>query len=472
MGQFTANISRNMHDARNRYLTIITQQGMVPMDADFNDQFDSFIDYLRIALMTSAGDGSPNNGFKIVGTGATNDFTIKGGDGTFDGAGVMVIKGYPVYLYGDITYNGTPVAGLAGEDQRSIFPRVTGVSYDAVSNKTTITDSAANYATGELVGRVITPDVDTPANSYPIIGNTATTIEVSGDITANVTVGRRYRLGLTTPSANRTDGVFLNVYLDEVDSTEDTNLVHSVTLPSPASFEAARRKRMEATIFVREDTTTHGNFTSYTDSDGNVHSVVKIATINRTASISTIDANMVVDLRRSINPGGIQAPVGTITAFGGSTAPTGWLICDGASLLITDFPDLYNVIGTSYGTGGAGTFNLPDLRGKIPFGLNASDADFQNLGQTGGTKDSTHTHSISGSTDPAGAHNHGGLTNTTLVESFVGNFGRAAGSTTIPQFGINTEPDHTHGINLTSGSAGSSNGNLNPYVVTNYIIKF
>ena len=58
-----------------------------------------------------------------------------------------------------------------------------------------------------------------------------------------------------------------------------------------------------------------------------------------------------------------DTPVGTIQAFGGTAIPTGWLLCDGTELNRTDYPDLFAVIGTSFGTPSANTkFKLPDLR--------------------------------------------------------------------------------------------------------------
>lgn len=62
-------------------------------------------------------------------------------------------------------------------------------------------------------------------------------------------------------------------------------------------------------------------------------------------------------------------PVGSIQAFAGANAPTGWLLCDGSAVRRGDYPDLYNTLGTQYGSGdGATTFNIPDLRGRVPAG--------------------------------------------------------------------------------------------------------
>ena len=66
---------------------------------------------------------------------------------------------------------------------------------------------------------------------------------------------------------------------------------------------------------------------------------------------------------------------GTIVAFGGSVAPSGWLLCDGSAVSRTTFADLFTTIGTRWGIGdGTTTFNLPDLRGRFLHGGSGPDA--------------------------------------------------------------------------------------------------
>ncbi len=60
--------------------------------------------------------------------------------------------------------------------------------------------------------------------------------------------------------------------------------------------------------------------------------------------------------------------------FAGSYVVEGWLACDGASYPITNFQDLFDLIGFSYGGNGTSTFAVPDLRGKSPLG---SDGGYQ-----------------------------------------------------------------------------------------------
>ncbi len=61
---------------------------------------------------------------------------------------------------------------------------------------------------------------------------------------------------------------------------------------------------------------------------------------------------------------------GMIQIYAGSTAPEGWLLCNGAAVSRATYADLFAVIGTVYGLGNANTtFNLPDLRGRFPLGV-------------------------------------------------------------------------------------------------------
>ena len=82
-------------------------------------------------------------------------------------------------------------------------------------------------------------------------------------------------------------------------------------------------------------------------------------------------------------------PVGSIVLWAASALPTDWLACDGASLLRSAYPDLFAVLGTTYGAADGTHFNLPDYRGRVPVGLKAGDADFDALGETSGAKTAT-----------------------------------------------------------------------------------
>jgi microcystin-dependent protein len=83
------------------------------------------------------------------------------------------------------------------------------------------------------------------------------------------------------------------------------------------------------------------------------------------------------DLAASQTAGGISAllPSGTILPFGGASAPTGWLLCNGATISRTTYANLFAAISTAHGSGdGSTTFHLPDLRGRFMRGVDGAVA--------------------------------------------------------------------------------------------------
>lgn len=85
-------------------------------------------------------------------------------------------------------------------------------------------------------------------------------------------------------------------------------------------------------------------------------------------SVNTVDSNG--NLQR-VAGGTLYAdvPVGTISPFGGSSIPSGYLFCDGGAYSRTEYSELFAAIGTMFGVGdGSTTFNIPDLRETVPVG--------------------------------------------------------------------------------------------------------
>lgn len=97
----------------------------------------------------------------------------------------------------------------------------------------------------------------------------------------------------------------------------------------------------------------------------------------------------------------------------------GWLKCDGRSLSRSVYQDLFEVIGTSFGSNDEFTFNLPDYRGKVMGCVgHGYSLTSRNIGDYVGNE--THTlnaneipsHTHNGSASISGSHNHGGATST------------------------------------------------------------
>lgn len=64
----------------------------------------------------------------------------------------------------------------------------------------------------------------------------------------------------------------------------------------------------------------------------------------------------------------VSNPIGAILMYGGASAPTGYLKCDWTAYDPALYPDLYAVIGYTYGNS-AGNFRVPDFRGRVPIGV-------------------------------------------------------------------------------------------------------
>ena len=96
-------------------------------------------------------------------------------------------------------------------------------------------------------------------------------------------------------------------------------------------------------------------------------------------------------------------PTGTILQFGGATAPSGWLLCDGASVAIASYPALSNAIGVLWGNPGGGSFNLPNLTGAFVRGIGTSGA---HVGPATVGSVQTHATAANGLSASGGGHNH------------------------------------------------------------------
>ena len=86
-----------------------------------------------------------------------------------------------------------------------------------------------------------------------------------------------------------------------------------------------------------------------------------------------------------------QSYIGEIRMFGGNFPPLNWAFCDGQQLQISENVALYNLIGTAYGGDGQTTFNLPDLRGRLPIHQGVYQGLNYVIGQIGGAESVTLT---------------------------------------------------------------------------------
>jgi microcystin-dependent protein len=172
-------------------------------------------------------------------------------------------------------------------------------------------------------------------------------------------------------------------------------------------------------------------------------------------------------------------PSGALMPYAGTSAPTGFLLCDGSAVSRTTYATLFSAISTTYGSGdSSSTFNLPDLRGRViagqddmggasanrltnqTGGLNGDD-----LGATGGSE----THALT--TAQLASHTHSfsdtdSITAMTFLNDGLGvNRGGSGASSSSNSISVS--------ISGTTGSAGSgsAHNNVQPTIILNYIIK-
>ena len=204
------------------------------------------------------------------------------------------------------------------------------------------------------------------------------------------------------------------------------------------------------------------------------------------SSITVADADGVV-----VNDGGTMKsvpasdfrtyimPAGSVIPYAGTSAPTGFLFCDGSSVSRSTYAALFAVIGTEYGTpDDSSTFKLPDLRGRVVAGKDDMGGSSANrlTDQSGGLNGDTlggtvgsETHTLT--TAQLASHTHSfsdtdSITAMTFLNDGLGvNRGGSGQSSSINSISVS--------ISGTTGSKGSVNAHnkVQPTVILQYIIR-
>lgn len=176
-------------------------------------------------------------------------------------------------------------------------------------------------------------------------------------------------------------------------------------------------------------------------------------------------------------------PVGALVGFAGSAAPAGWLLCDGSAVSRTTYASLFSAIGTTYGAGdGSTTFNVPDLRGRVPVGAGTgSGLSTRTRGGSGGEEGHTlgsaenGQHSHGGSTLAESAvHTHGVTLPTTGAYGFGASLVTAGTGSSTGNLGYTSaaeNPAHAHTISNDPAAATNAHNTMQPYGVVNFIVK-
>jgi microcystin-dependent protein len=179
--------------------------------------------------------------------------------------------------------------------------------------------------------------------------------------------------------------------------------------------------------------------------------------------------------------GELAFPTGSMFPFAGASAPAAtvggvaaWLLCNGAAVSRTTYATLFAVLGSTYGAGdGSTTFNVPDLRGRIPMGagtgtgLNASGTGAPTgTAQTARTRGEwlgEETHLLTGAESGTSAHVHPGDNGQFWVNP--------GGGAVMGGGGFQALAGRANTGTSTQANAANRHATVPPVIITNYLIK-
>lgn len=181
----------------------------------------------------------------------------------------------------------------------------------------------------------------------------------------------------------------------------------------------------------------------------------------------------------------VTMPTGVITPVGGATAPAGSLLCNGATFDSGTYPALASYLGDTHGVHSGTTYYLPDMRGLVPVGFDATATGLFDVLAKKNQGARTHqlttaempTHNHTASTDTQGDHSHSAnaryATNTSTSGSGVRltDVMNALGQTNaIFGWSPSNAGGHGHNITVNNNGSGAAHNNLQPYLALNFVI--
>ena len=190
---------------------------------------------------------------------------------------------------------------------------------------------------------------------------------------------------------------------------------------------------------------------------GSISGIMTAPTATTGTNTTQLATTAFVNASITANPGVLS---GSLLMWPTTSAPTGYLNCDGTAVSRSTYASLFAVVSTTFGSGdGSTTFNLPNYTNRMPYGAT--------IGSTGGSANAivvSHTHTAT-VTDP----NHSHAVN---AVGFTGDGSFALGSGSGQPQVTSTSPAVT-GISVSNSTTGVSgtNANLPPYLGINFIIK-
>ena len=424
--------------------------------------------------------------------------------------------------------------------QETISDNISSGKFDVVSavvdisNKVQDLISEADFPDGGLEGQILsklsdddfdTVWIDNYASELRLIvkNDSGVTIDKGQAVMAVGSVGDRIRVAKANADGSVSARFMLGVASENITNGNEgyINLLGAVTKLNTAAYPVGTvlfidpttpgaltstepvspQLDMSIAIVTRQHASTGIIFVRMWNQGVDLNEVNDVQiTTPANGEVLTYDSETNIWVNEAIPPIPQAVPSGVVSQFAGSSAPPGYLICDGSAVSRSTYASLFTAISTTYGVGdGSTTFNLPNLKGRVPVGLDSTQTEFDALGESSGAKTHTltsaempghthttpnHSHTYSATTSSNGSHSH------VLEDSYLQGVPVGGGSTVFAgnrQYSgwgdtryVQAAGAHTHTLSGTTSNSspttnstggGGAHNNLQPYIVLNYIIK-
>jgi microcystin-dependent protein len=417
--------------------------------------------------------------FNAVTNFGSNVLATSGTDSTDKTTGAVVITGFgglgvggTVHVGGNVYIdNINDTAGLIASTSTAYVFNETATTIEiGRSGQTIFGNALPAISTISGAVRVTNGGMSITQGNLYIGGSAGNAVVATGNISATgnlVTLSNIFASGNIVGGFEASRGFLGNLFGSPI--TGNTHVGSHLLPTANVRYSVGSHLRRYETIwanvtnslFVESANVTTANIVSESGAFTGV--VTALTAPNQTAN------TMIATTEFVVNNG---TPSGALMMWATGTAPTGWLLCNGAEVSRTTYATLFSVIGTTFGLGnGSSTFNLPNYTNRMPVGAGGLYA----VAGTGGSKDAivvAHSHTL---TDPG--HLHAMNADGRDVAKRLGSDGSIdatsefANANDANYSGSQNTGTQTTGITMSSTGTSGTDANMPPFMGIQFIIK-